>query len=117
MPILGLLGTLLYFGCIFHAIKTGRINYWLMILIFLPGIGSLAYLLLEVLPSARDSRTGRKALGGTHARSGAWDARACGQSRGRRYRRQQAAPCRGMHQARPMGRGDHALPVGAGRSI
>ena len=56
MPILGLLGTLLYFGCIFHAIKTGRINYWLMILIFLPGIGSAAYLLLEVLPEARNSR-------------------------------------------------------------
>jgi hypothetical protein len=62
MPLLGLLGTLLYFGCIFHAIKTGRINYWLMILIFLPGIGSLAYLLIEVLPTMRDSRTGRKAI-------------------------------------------------------
>jgi len=59
MPILGLLGTLLYFGCIFHAIKTGRINYWLMILIFLPGIGSAAYLLLEVLPEMRNSRAAR----------------------------------------------------------
>ena len=62
MPILGLLGTLLYFGCIFHAIKTGRINYWLMILIFLPGIGSAAYLLLEVLPEARNSRAARTAV-------------------------------------------------------
>lgn len=61
MPILGLLGTLLYFGCIIHAIKTGRINYWLMILIFLPGIGSVAYLLLEVLPAVRNSRTAHKA--------------------------------------------------------
>jgi len=61
MPILGILGTILYFGCIFHAIKTGRINYWLLILILLPGIGSVAYLLLEVLPAARDSRTARKA--------------------------------------------------------
>lgn len=59
MPIIGLLGTLLYFGCIFHAIKTGRINYWLMILIMLPGIGSLAYLLMEVMPEARNSRAGR----------------------------------------------------------
>jgi len=62
MPILGLLGTLLYFGCIFHAIKTGRMNYWLMILVFLPGIGSVAYLLLEVLPAARSSRTGQAAI-------------------------------------------------------
>ena len=53
MPILGILGALLYFGCIFHAIKTARINYWRMILVLLPGIGSVAYLLLEVLPAAR----------------------------------------------------------------
>ncbi|WP_422001096.1 tetratricopeptide repeat protein [Reyranella sp.] len=59
MPILGILGALLYFGCIFHAIKTGRINYWLLILVMLPGIGSVAYLLLEVLPAARDSRLAR----------------------------------------------------------
>jgi hypothetical protein len=61
MPILGILGALLYFGCIFHAIKTGRINYWLMILVMLPGIGSVAYLLLEVLPAARNSRTAQAA--------------------------------------------------------
>ena len=30
----GILGLVLYAGCIFHAIKTGRINYWLLILIF-----------------------------------------------------------------------------------
>jgi hypothetical protein len=64
MPILGLLGLLLYAGCIFHAIKTGRINYWLMILVFLPGIGSVAYLLLEVLPEMRNSRTARRAASG-----------------------------------------------------
>ena len=63
MPLLGLLGLALYAGCIFHAIKTGRINYWLMILIFLPGIGSAAYLLLEVLPGMRNSRTARTAAG------------------------------------------------------
>ncbi|MDP1752720.1 MAG: tetratricopeptide repeat protein [Reyranella sp.] len=62
MPILGLLGALLYFGCIFHAIKTGRINYWLMILVMLPGIGSVAYLLFEVLPAAQSSRTAQAAL-------------------------------------------------------
>src|SRR5262252_3897681 len=61
MPILGLLGFALYAGCIFHAIKTGRAAYWLMILILIPGLGSLAYLLFEVLPEARHSRTARHA--------------------------------------------------------
>ena len=60
----GILGLVLYAGCIFHAIKTGRINYWLFILIFLPGLGSLAYLLLEVLPELRNSRGARRAVSG-----------------------------------------------------
>jgi hypothetical protein len=60
----GLLGLALYAGCIFHAIKTGRINYWLLILIFLPGLGSIAYLLLEVLPGMRNSRAARRAVSG-----------------------------------------------------
>lgn len=60
----GILGLVLYAGCIFHAIKTGRINYWLFILIFLPGLGSIAYLLLEVLPEIRSSRTARRAVTG-----------------------------------------------------
>src|SRR5260370_30836296 len=60
----GILGLILYAGCIFHAIKTGRINYWLLILIFLPGLGSIAYLLIEVLPGMRSSRTARRAMAG-----------------------------------------------------
>ena len=60
----GILGLILYAGCIFHAIKTGRINYWLLILIFLPGLGSIAYLLIEVLPGMRNRRTARRALAG-----------------------------------------------------
>ena len=60
----GLLGLALYAGCIFHAIRTGRINYWLLILIFLPGLGSIAYLLIEVLPEMRTSRAARRAVSG-----------------------------------------------------
>ena len=33
MPILRILGALVYFGCIFHAIKTGRITCWLTVLV------------------------------------------------------------------------------------
>ena len=57
----GILGLLLYAGCIIHAIRTGRINYWLFILIFLPGLGSILYLLFEVLPGLRHSHTARRA--------------------------------------------------------
>ena len=60
----GILGLILYAGCIFHAIKRGRINYWLLILIFLPGLGSIAYLLIEVLPEMRNSRAARRAVVG-----------------------------------------------------
>jgi hypothetical protein len=60
----GILGLVVYAGCIFHAIKTGRINYWLFILIFLPGLGSLAYLVFEVLPGLRNSRAARQAASG-----------------------------------------------------
>jgi hypothetical protein len=62
--LLGILGLVLYAGCIFHAITTGRINYWLLILIFLPGLGSIAYLLIEVLPELRRSRAARRAVAG-----------------------------------------------------
>src|SRR3954466_10342167 len=62
--LIGLLGLVLYAGCIFHAIRTGRINYWLLILIFLPGLGSIAYLLIEVLPEMRNSRAARRAVSG-----------------------------------------------------
>lgn len=58
----GILGLLLYAGCIIHAIRTGRINYWLFILIFLPGLGSILYLLFEVLPGLRHSHTARRAV-------------------------------------------------------
>lgn len=60
----GILGLVVYVGCIFHAIRTGRINYWLLILIFLPGLGSILYLLLEVLPEMRNSRAARRAVSG-----------------------------------------------------
>lgn len=62
MPILGLLGAVLYFGCIIHAIKTGRTNPWLPIIMMLPGIGSVAYLLMEAIPAAHNTPTGRATI-------------------------------------------------------
>jgi hypothetical protein len=49
-------------ACVVHLLKTGRNNLWLSAIIFLPLAGSLAYLIVEVLPgwqSHRHVRTAR----------------------------------------------------------
>ena len=47
---LGGLGLALMVFCLIHAVKTGADRVWITVLIFLPGVGSIAYLLVEVLP-------------------------------------------------------------------
>jgi len=46
---------------IVHVLKTGRSRYWILILLFIPLLGGLAYLLLEVLPELSASITGQRA--------------------------------------------------------
>jgi hypothetical protein len=36
--------------CLIHAGRTGRPYYWFMIILFVPGLGVLAYLVVEVIP-------------------------------------------------------------------
>ena len=45
-----------------HLLRTGRSMIWLMVILFLPGIGPLAYLIIEVLPSFGQNPAARKAL-------------------------------------------------------
>lgn len=59
MPILLGLLYALNIACIVHSIRSGRANYWIYILVLAPGIGSACYLFMELLPSARGTRTGR----------------------------------------------------------
>jgi hypothetical protein len=59
MPILLGLMYALNIACIVHSIRTGRANYWIYILVLVPGVGSLCYLFMELLPSARGTRAGR----------------------------------------------------------
>ncbi len=47
---------------IVHCIKTGRSMYWIWILILAPGVGLIAYLIVELLPEVLGSRTSRRAL-------------------------------------------------------
>jgi len=45
---------------IIHVVRTGRDMRWILLLLFLPGIGSLIYLVIEVLPSLRGNLTARR---------------------------------------------------------
>ena len=56
----GLLELLLQIGLAIHAYRTGRMNPWLWIILFLPGIGSLLYIILEVAPELVSGRAANK---------------------------------------------------------
>jgi hypothetical protein len=47
-------------GLAVHAMKTGRSQWWLFILLFLPYIGSIAYVLVEIVPAMFQTRTARQ---------------------------------------------------------
>ena len=55
MPII-IGSTVLMIVCLIHAIKTGRTNPWLMVIVFLPGIGSLIYLVMELIADMMTTR-------------------------------------------------------------
>jgi hypothetical protein len=61
MPILW--GTVVYSIAIamaFHAVKTGRFWPWFYVIMFLPGLGALAYFIMELLPEWTGSHQGRQ---------------------------------------------------------
>jgi len=47
---------------IIHVLKTGRSRYWIIMLFFMPMIGGIAYLLIEILPEFSGSITGQRAV-------------------------------------------------------
>jgi|JFJP01.1.fsa_nt_gi hypothetical protein len=59
MPFLIALSTLIQLLLIIHAIKTGRRDPWLWVILFFPGIGSVLYVFFELLPELRRTREGR----------------------------------------------------------
>lgn len=60
MPFVGLM-LLLQIALVIHVLKTGRDTKWIWVLMMLPGIGALAYGLLEVAPDLMSTRHGRNA--------------------------------------------------------
>jgi len=49
MP-LALILVLLDITLVFHAVKTGRVRPWAFIILMVPGVGGLAYILIELVP-------------------------------------------------------------------
>jgi hypothetical protein len=63
MPIAGLL-LVAQVLCAVHAGRTGRPYYWIMLILFMPMVGMIAYFLIEILPELTSSRTARSAASG-----------------------------------------------------
>ena len=49
---------------VIHVLKTGRNRYWIWLLIFLPLIGGVAYLVVEIIPEFSAGITGQRARRG-----------------------------------------------------
>ncbi|MFM9941803.1 MAG: tetratricopeptide repeat protein [Hyphomicrobiaceae bacterium] len=63
MPLIGAMHLLIAIALGAHAMKTGRPNYWLFILLTLPVVGSIAYVVIELMPEWANSRRARRAVG------------------------------------------------------
>ena len=59
-----ILTILIQIGLVVHVIKTGRNMIWIWVLVLLPGVGSLAYVVVELLPELLRSRATRSAVRG-----------------------------------------------------
>jgi hypothetical protein len=64
MSSISILIWLIQLGLIVHVLKTGRNRYWIMMLLFMPLIGGIAYLVLELVPEFSGSITGQRAVRG-----------------------------------------------------
>jgi hypothetical protein len=70
MPyLLAALPYLLQLLCIIHIVRTGRNTSWIWLIIFLPYVGGLAYLIVEVLPSFGRGGTALASAGDIVART------------------------------------------------
>lgn len=64
MPLLGLMHLLIGVGFAVHAMRTGRPQFWMYILLFVPLVGSIAYVVFELLPELASTRRAEKVRGG-----------------------------------------------------
>ncbi len=63
MPLM-ILSVIVQIALIVHAVRTGRSPYWVFIILLVPGIGSLAYFIVELLPELTGDHRTRRAYRG-----------------------------------------------------
>jgi hypothetical protein len=63
MHILGI-SVIVQIALVVHVFRTGRPIYWVYIIVFIPAVGSAAYLIVEVLPDLFGHRRARSAIRG-----------------------------------------------------
>lgn len=56
-----ILSLIVQVALVIHIMKTGRNTTWIWVVMMLPGAGSIAYFVMEILPELMGSRTARKA--------------------------------------------------------
>jgi hypothetical protein len=61
MPLLSILLLAVNAFCIVHAARSGRFWPWAYVVLFLPGIGAVAYFFLELVPEWQGTPSGRRA--------------------------------------------------------
>lgn len=61
MPLLFFAIIALQLACAVHCVRSGRNGTWVMVILFFPVIGSLAYVAMEVVPNSGVPRTAAKA--------------------------------------------------------
>ncbi len=62
MPILAAIPVILDLLCIIHVYRTGRPQWWYIVIVGFPVFGAIAYLLFEVLPQAGGTRMARRVI-------------------------------------------------------
>ena len=63
MPLIGIFLLLTDLLCIVHAAKTGRPQYWHLVILMMPGVGAVAYLALGIVPDLLAPHARRGAAG------------------------------------------------------
>jgi hypothetical protein len=63
MHLLGL-SLIIQIALVVHVLKTGRAIYWIYLIMFIPVVGWVAYLIVEVLPDLSGNRRARSAIRG-----------------------------------------------------
>ena len=62
MPVLAALIFVIQLCFAYHALKTGRANWWLFVIMGFPVMGCILYYFIEIFPSSRESRRAEQAI-------------------------------------------------------